>query len=681
MGALVARELPDLLRLYEHLHANPELSRKEERTSARIAQELSRLGFAVTEHVGGYGVVGVLHNGPGPTVLVRTDMDALPVAEATGVPYASTARATDNQGREVGVMHACGHDAHMTVFTGTARVLAAERERWHGTLVLIGQPAEELGLGAKAMLDDGLFTRFPRPDFGLALHVTPALAVGSVGLAEGYAFANVDSLDVTIRGVGGHGASPHMTHDPIVVAAQFVTALQTIVSRRMNPVEPAVVTVGSIHGGATYNVIPDEVRLQLTVRSYTSEVRRQIMAEIERIARGVADAAGIPADRMPTVRIAEGFTPAVYNEPGLAKRLMGVFRRELGEGHVAALKPEMVGEDFAQYGLVEPRIPICMFRLGTSDPKLLEESERTGVPVPALHSSRYAPVPGPTITTGITAMTAAVIDLLALDRGALAADAPPAFVKVALETGKVASGSAAVVKDVLAGEVPGIRASLISLGPGGRHVEGRSNAEDKVYLVLEGRGAVVADGAPLPVERQTIVRLPVGSDAELAAAASSTLDVLVIRHALSDEDRVDLAAHPENQASPYVRKFSDCPTYGEAIKSAKTTSRTLLPKDIVPRMSIGTVETAGPDRVAPHAHPMLEQFFLGLDGNDIVVHADGGQTALGANELLHIPLGSRHGAEVAEGKKLHYVWMDFFRDREGLRWLETHKPNEPAKQP
>ena len=304
VGALVARELPDLLRLNEHLHANPELSLKEERTSARIAQELSRLGFAVTEHVGGYGVVGVLHNGPGPTVLVRTDMDALPVAEATGVPYASTARATDNQGREVGVMHACGHDAHMTVFTGTARVLAAERERWHGTLVLIGQPAEELGLGAKAMLDDGLFTRFPRPDFGLALHVTPALAVGSVGLAEGYAFANVDSLDVTIRGVGGHGASPHMTHYPIVVAAQFVTALQTIVSRRMNPVEPAVVTVGSIHGGATYNVIPDEVRLQLTVRSYTSEVRRQIMAEIERIARGVADAAGIPADRMPTVRIA-----------------------------------------------------------------------------------------------------------------------------------------------------------------------------------------------------------------------------------------------------------------------------------------------------------------------------------------------------------------------------------------
>ena len=273
------------------------------------------------------------------------------------------------------------------------------------------------------------------------------------------------------------------------------------------------------------------------------------------------------------------------------------------------------------------------------------------------------------------------LSLLALGPGALAADGPPAFVKAALETGRAAPGSPALVRDVLAGEVPGIRASVVSLGPGGRHAEGRTSTEDKVYLVLGGRGAVVADGKPLPVERQTIARLPVGTDTELAANAGSTLDVLVLRHALGDEDRADLAAHPENQAGPYVRKFSECPTYGEAIKSAKTTSRTLLPKDIVPRMSIGTVETAGPDRVAPHAHPMLEQFFLGLDGNDIVVHADGGQTPLGAHELLHIPLGSSHGAEVAEGRKLHYVWMDFFRDREGLRWLETHKPNEPAKQP
>jgi quercetin dioxygenase-like cupin family protein len=269
--------------------------------------------------------------------------------------------------------------------------------------------------------------------------------------------------------------------------------------------------------------------------------------------------------------------------------------------------------------------------------------------------------------------------LLTLSGGVSATAAPPTFVKATLETGMVKGGAAAVVKDVLAGEVPGIRASFVSLGPAGRHAEGRTSAEDKVYLVLEGRGAVLADGKPLPVERHTIVRLPVGKDAALAADAGSTLDVLVLRHTLSDEDLKDLAAHAAKQAAPYVRRFSECPTYGEAIKSAKTTSRTLLPKDVVPRMSIGTVETAGPDRVAPHAHPMLEQFFLGLDGNEIVVHADGEETPLGTYELLHIPLGSSHGAEVAEGKKLHYVWLDFFRDREGLKWLETHQPNEPAK--
>ena len=297
VSSLVARELTDLEHLYVQLHAAPELSLREEKTSARIALELSGRGFAVTEHVGGYGVVAVLRNGPGPTVLVRTDMDALPVTEATGLPFASTVKARDEQGREVGVMHACGHDAHMSIFIGTARVLAGLRERWHGTLVMIGQPAEERGLGAKGMLDAGLFTRFPRPDVCLALHVTPALPVGAVGAVEGYAFANVDSVDVTMRGVGGHGARPHVTRDPVVMAAQFVMAIQTIVSRRMDPTEPAVVTVGSIHGGAASNIIPDEVRLQLTVRSYAPEARRLILAEIERFARGVAAAADVPADR------------------------------------------------------------------------------------------------------------------------------------------------------------------------------------------------------------------------------------------------------------------------------------------------------------------------------------------------------------------------------------------------
>jgi len=415
--ALVAQELPDLLQLYEQLHANPELSLREERTSARIAEELSRLGFAVTQRVGGYGVVGVLRNGAGPVVLVRTDMDALPVTEGTGLPYASTVRARDEQGREVGVMHACGHDAHMTVFLGTARVLAAVRDRWHGTLVMIGQPAEERGLGAKGMLDDGLFSRFPRPDFCVAEHVTPSLAAGQVGVVEGYAFANVDSVDVTIRGLGGHGASPSKTKDPVVMAAQFVNALQTIVSRRIDPVDPAVVTVGSIHGGTAYNIIPDEVRLQLTVRSYAPEVRRQIIEEIERIARGVAEGAGVPADRMPTVKLAEGFTSALYNDPALTRRLATALRQALGEANVVALKPEMVGEDFAAYGLADPRIPICMFRLGTSDPEAIRESQHGG-PLPGLHSSRYAPVPGPTIRTGVTAMSTAVLDLLGQGKAA-----------------------------------------------------------------------------------------------------------------------------------------------------------------------------------------------------------------------------------------------------------------------
>jgi hippurate hydrolase len=408
----VAKELPDLQQLYVQLHAAPELSLHEEKTSAKVTHELVRLGFAVTEHVGGYGVVAVLRNGSGPTVLVRTDMDALPVVETTGLPYASTVRAKDDQGREVGVMHACGHDAHMTVFLGTARVLASLRDAWRGTLVMIGQPAEERGLGARAMLDDGLFTRFPRPDFCVAEHVTPSLAAGQVGFVEGYAFANVDSVDVTIHGLGGHGASPNKTRDPVVMAAQFVNALQTIVSRRIDPVDPAVVTVGSIHGGATYNVIPDEVRLQLTVRSYAPEVRKEILADVERIARGVAEAAGVPADRMPTVTLAEGFTPALYNDPALTRRLAVAMRGALGPTNVVALKPEMVGEDFAAYGLVEPRIPICMLRLGTSDPEALRASERSGTPLPALHSSRYAPVPGPTLSTGVTAMSTVVLDLL-----------------------------------------------------------------------------------------------------------------------------------------------------------------------------------------------------------------------------------------------------------------------------
>ena len=414
--AAVARELPALDVLYRTLHAAPELSLHEERTSARVATELRGAGFEVTERVGGWGVVGVLRNGDGPTLLIRTDMDALPVTEATGLEFASSVRAKDDDGREVGVMHACGHDAHMSIFVGTARVLAGLRALWRGTLVMIGQPAEERGLGAEGLLRDGLFARFPRPAVCVALHVTPALPVGAVGVVEGYAFANVDTVEVVLRGVGGHGARPHVTRDPVVMSAQFVTALQTIVSRRMDPVEPAVVTVGSIHGGTAPNIIPDEVRLQLTVRSYSPEARTLILDEIGRIARGVAEAAAVPADRMPTVRVVEGFTPALYNDPALAGKLAAAWRRWLGDANVSVLKPEMIGEDFAEYGLVEPRIPICMFRVGTSSPEALAESRRTGVELPTLHSSRYAPVFEATIATGVTAMSAAALELLPAGR-------------------------------------------------------------------------------------------------------------------------------------------------------------------------------------------------------------------------------------------------------------------------
>ena len=354
---------------------------------------------------------GMLRNGDGPTGLVRADMDALPVKEQTGLPYASKVRAKDDQGAEVDVMHACGHDVNMACLIGAARMLVSLQERWSGTLVFIAQPAEERGAGARAMLADGLFTRFPRPDFCLALHANAELAHGVIGLTEGYAMANVDSVDITIRGVGGHGAWPHKTKDPVVLAAHTILALQTIVSRERDPLEPAVVTVGSIHGGAKHNVIPDEVRLQLTVRTYTDDLRRQTLAAIERVARGQALAAGFPEDRMPLVKVQDEFTPSSYNDPALTRRLAKLFRDVFGEKQIINRKPSMGGEDFGQYGRTEARIPICMFSIGSIDPARVAESERTGQPLPSLHSSQYWPVPEPTIKTGVTAMTRAVLEL------------------------------------------------------------------------------------------------------------------------------------------------------------------------------------------------------------------------------------------------------------------------------
>lgn len=408
----IGAEFPSLFELYKHLHAHPELSFMEKNTAERIAEELRKAGLSVTQNVGGHGVVGMMKNGEGPTVLVRCDLDALPVKENTGLPFASQYKMTDEQGNEVFTMHACGHDIHMTSFVGTARILAGMKDRWKGTLVMIGQPAEERGGGAKAMLADGLFERFPLPDYCVALHVSSAMASGMVGYAEGYALANVDSVDIKIFGVGGHGAYPQSTKDPILLAAQTIVALQAIVSREIAPIEPAVVTVGSIHGGTKHNVIPEEVDLQLTVRSYSDETREKLLDAIKRIARGQAISAGLPEDKLPVVTVKDEFTPSTYNDPALTRRLAKTFKTWLGEGNAVERQPVMGGEDFGRYGRTKEKLPIFMFWLGAVSPESVKRSIATGGTLPSLHSSIFAPDSEPTIKTGVTAMSAAVLELL-----------------------------------------------------------------------------------------------------------------------------------------------------------------------------------------------------------------------------------------------------------------------------
>jgi hippurate hydrolase len=395
--------------LYKYLHAHPELSLQEVQTGARLAQELREIGFEVTPKVGGHGVVAVLKNGEGPTVLVRTDMDALPVVEQTGLPYASKIRARDKNGNDVGVMHACGHDMHMTCWVGTARVLAAMKERWRGTLFFIGQPAEEIGTGARMMLEDGLFKRFPRPDYCLALHCDPRTAYGHVSYTDGQASANVDSVDITVRGKGGHGAAPHMGIDPIVIAARLILDLQTIVSRETNPTDPAVVTVGSIHGGTKHNIIPSEVKLQLTVRTTKDSVRKHTLEAIGRIAKAASQAAGAPE---PIVKVVPGeFTPALVNDAALTRKTIAVFKELLGPDNVQERPVTMGGEDFSRYG--REGIPIFMYSLGTFPPERIAEAKKEGGrPIPSLHSDLYYPVPEPSIKTGVLTMTTAVLNLV-----------------------------------------------------------------------------------------------------------------------------------------------------------------------------------------------------------------------------------------------------------------------------
>ncbi|HEY0319499.1 MAG TPA: amidohydrolase [Pyrinomonadaceae bacterium] len=421
LDSMLDRELVALVATYKALHAAPELSHYEVKTSAMIAQELRALGYTVTERIGkysrpewiGYGVVGVMKNGEGPVVLVRADMDALPVEEKTGLPYASKVRVKNDAGLEVGVMHACGHDIHVTSLIGTARMLAALKDQWRGTLVLVGQPAEETIDGAKAMLDDGLYSKIPKPDYAIALHDQSDIEAGKVAVVSGFALANTTSVDITVRGIGGHGSKPENTKDPVVLAAQIVLALQTIVSRENSPLDPAVVTVGSIHGGTRYNIIPDEVKLQLTVRSYKEEVRQKILASIERIAKGTALAAGLPAELAPVVKVSETeVAPATYNDPALSGRLSKLFSTTLGAQNVVSFPPIMGAEDFGRFGLEEHQIPTVLFWVGAADPLKLAESKRTGKPLPSLHSSLFAPLPEPTIRTGVKAMTSAVLELM-----------------------------------------------------------------------------------------------------------------------------------------------------------------------------------------------------------------------------------------------------------------------------
>jgi hippurate hydrolase len=401
-----SEHIDELVALYRHLHSHPELSFREEETARRIAAELRKTGADVTTGVGKLGVVGVLKNGSGPTVLVRTDLDALPVVEETGVPYASTVRTTDARGKEVGVMHACGHDVHMACLVGTARWLAEHRDRWSGTVVLIGQPAEELVSGARAMLGDGLYTRFPRPDFALALHVLNELPTGVVAFTSGPTLASSTAVDVTIRGRGGHGAAPHTTVDPITLAALAIVDFQTIVSREVEPTQPAVVTVGAIQGGSKHNIIPDEVKLQLTLRAYSQEVSNQLIEGIKRRVSGLAQAHRAPA---PSVDIGES-TPPTISTPSLVARVVPAFRRRLGEANVREMGPVMGAEDFGLFG--EGGVPTFMFRVGTTPAKTLQEARAKGEAIPAMHSSRYQPDPVPSIETGVRAMVAAVRELL-----------------------------------------------------------------------------------------------------------------------------------------------------------------------------------------------------------------------------------------------------------------------------
>jgi hippurate hydrolase len=408
----IKADMPQLMALYRDLHANPELSMQEVRTPAKLAAEVRKLGFQVTEHVGKTGVVAVMKNGPGPVLLIRADMDALPVKEETGLPFASKVMGKLPDGTETPVMHACGHDTHVATWLGTARRLAAMKDQWSGTVVMVLQPGEELVMGAQAMLDDGLFTRFPKPDYLIAFHDAATLPAGVIGVTPGYVLANVDTVNVVVKGVGGHGAYPQNTKDPIVLASRIVTSLQTLVSRENTPFNPAVVTVGSFHAGTKSNIIPDQAKLALTVRSYAPETRKLLLDGIRRIVRGEAIAAGMPDDRMPTVEIEQPSADATYNTPELSARLTKLFGAHFGADRVVEGQPVMAAEDFSRYWLADKTKQSTIFWVGGVPKAKWDAANGDTTKLPALHSPLWAPEAETVISTATEAMTVAAFDIL-----------------------------------------------------------------------------------------------------------------------------------------------------------------------------------------------------------------------------------------------------------------------------
>jgi hippurate hydrolase len=409
----VRQDMPSLMAIYRDFHANPELSMLEVRTAAKLAAEAKKLGFDVTTGVGKTGVVAVMRNGPGPVLLLRADMDGLPVVEQTGLAFASKVRGTSAAGVESGVMHACGHDTHITTWIGAARRLAAMKSQWSGTLVMIAQPGEEIGVGAKAMLDDGLYTRFPKPTHAIAFHDAASLPAGVIGYSPGYALANVDSVDIQVKGVGGHGAYPHTTKDPIVLASRIVTALQTLVSREVDPQQPSVVTVGSFHAGAKHNIISDEATMLLTVRSYTDETRRILLDGIKRIVRGEAIAAGMPEDRMPVVTVRDGeYTPATFNTEALTASTAALFTERFGADRVKRTPAVMGGEDFSRFWLADKSIESLIFWVGGVPQAKWDAAGGDPAKLPSLHSPYWAPEAETVIETATEAMVTAALGVL-----------------------------------------------------------------------------------------------------------------------------------------------------------------------------------------------------------------------------------------------------------------------------